>query len=221
MKTVNVFLAIAAVAAAFSISSCKNSSSGNTSQDNSSKTDIASKTIDVEHFANLYCKTVNSKTAKVFLGKETDSLFTVKKDIQNNYAKIYASTPYENSLEFYMWTDKNGEKILGVFIIETSKTGQSKSLQFFTDDSKLNMAVPCKRLNEIIMNKMMSVRRGMSTFLFKMPTSPDNENITLQYRDRKDNCSEYVFVWDGHTFSDGLNSPKENIPAYLKKPAKR
>ncbi|MBO6223114.1 MAG: hypothetical protein J6N56_04990 [Bacteroidales bacterium] len=61
--------------------------------------------IDVVYLAGLYCKVMDK--ARIFLGKETNNLFAVKKDVENNYASVYAQTQYENSLNFYMWTDKD------------------------------------------------------------------------------------------------------------------
>ncbi|MBR5398797.1 MAG: hypothetical protein IK103_03285 [Bacteroidales bacterium] len=156
--------------------------------------------LDVVSFAKYYCKTTDLDKARIFQGKDSSSLFTIKTDVENNYAIIYANDSEENYLEFYMWIDKNGEKILGVNLVEVTAKGTTKSLQFFTFDSRLKMAVPCKRLNEIITNKMMSIRKGLAKFILRIPTGPENENITLQYWDRKDNYTELVFVWDGYTF---------------------
>ena len=132
----------------------------------------------------------------------TDSRFTVRKDIENNYAAVSAKSGDQTTLDFYMWTDRDGEKILGVNVTECGERGHNRrSLQFFTYDSRLNLAVPCKRLNEIITNKMLSMRRSFSSFILKIPTSPENENITLQYYDKQKKYHELVFVWDGKTFN--------------------
>ena len=160
--------------------------------------------IDVVYLANLYCKTTDLDKARIFLGKVTDSLFTVEKDVENNYAAVYAQAQYENSLKFYMWTDKDGEKILGVNLTESGERGHNKrSLQFFTYDARLNLVVPCKRLNEVITNKVMSMRRNLSLFVFRIPTGPEDENITMGYWEKKnkEKYNELVFVWDGHTFN--------------------
>ena len=160
--------------------------------------------IDVVYLAGLYCKVTDMDKARIFLGKETNNLFAVKKDVENNYASVYAQTQYENSLNFYMWTDKDGTKVLGVNLVEIGEKGRNKkSLQFFTYDAKLNMAVPCKRLNEIVTNKIMSIRHSISSFVFRIPTSPEDENITLGYWEKKDKDKyhEIVFEWDGHTFN--------------------
>ena len=63
--------------------------------------------------------------------------------------------------------------------------------------------VPCKRLNEVITNKVMSMRRNLSLFVFRIPTSPEDENITMGYWEKKnkEKYNELVFVWDGHTFN--------------------
>ncbi|MBR5074719.1 MAG: hypothetical protein IKX26_05770 [Bacteroidales bacterium] len=198
MKSISSFLILTAVAAVSALASCKNRTD---TTDNSEKQMAEKiKNPDVVAFANLYCKTTDLDKARIFQGKDSSSLFTIKTDVENNYAKVYSINQEDNYLEFYMWIDKNGEKILGVNLVEVTAKGTTKSLQFFTFDSRLKMAVPCKRLNEIITNKMMSIRKGLAKFILRIPTGPENENITLQYWDRKDNYTELVFVWDGYTF---------------------
>ena len=211
MKTI---IAIMTIAATVCVAACKNSSTSgkqNGGKDNPQPSVLIAeantpepKTIDVVYMANLYCKVTDMDKASIFLGKKTDSLFTVEKDVENNYAAVYAQTQYENSLKFYMWTDKDGEKILGVNLTESGERGHNKrSLQFFTYDANVDLVVPCKRLNEVITNKVMSMRRNLSLFVFRIPTSPEDENITMGYWEKKDKekYKELVFVWDGHTFN--------------------
>lgn len=210
MRSVKALWMVAALAAVFSLWSCKNNNSGNPA-DPSIKVNDSKETkavqevkIDVVYLANLYCKTTDLDKARIFLGKVTDSLFTVEKDVENNYAAVYAQAQYENSLKFYMWTDKDGEKILGVNLTESGERGHNKrSLQFFTYDANVDLVVPCKRLNEVITNKVMSMRRNLSLFVFRIPTSPEDENITMGYWEKKnkEKYNELVFVWDGHTFN--------------------
>ena len=207
---------VGAVAASISLASCKNNNSGGTvnegnenkekqvsaSNDNAETKSIEN--IDVVHLANLYCKVTDMDKCRLFLGKETNPLFTVQKDVENNYASVYARAQYQNSLEFYMWTDKDGTKILGVNLTELGERGHNKkSFQFFTYDSKLDMVVPSKRLNEIITNKMLSLRHSISSFIIRIPTSPQDENITVGYWEKKDKekYHELIFKWDGHTFN--------------------
>ena len=201
----------AATAVSLCLASCKNNNKDNggnrgkdseTNQTSTVNNTAEAKTIDVEYLANLYCKVTDLDKCRLFLGKDTNSLFAVQKDVENNYASVYARTQYQNTLEFYMWTDSDGEKILGVNVTECGEKGHNRrSLQFFTYDSKLNLAVPCKRLNEIITNKMLSMRRSFSSFILKIPTSPENENIILQYYDKQKKYHELVFVWDGKQFN--------------------
>ena len=160
--------------------------------------------VDVVYLANLYCKTEDMDKARIFLGKASDPLFEVQKDVENNYASVYARTQYQNSLEFYMWTDKDGTKILGVNLTEEGEKGHNrKSLAFYTYEARLDMVVPCKRLNEIITNKLLSMRREISAFVLRIPKSPEDENITFGYWEKKDKdkYNELVFKWDGHTFN--------------------
>ena len=200
---------MAAIAAVFSLSSCKNNK-GNQEvtpavkpeEKTGTQATPQAKDLDVVAFADLFCKTSDMDKARIFLGKDTNSLFTVRKDIENNYAAVSAKSGDQNTLEFYMWIDRDGERILGVNLTECGERGHNKrSLQFFTYDARLNMAVPCKRLNEIITNKMLSLRRSFSSFILRIPASPENENITLQYYDKQKNYHELVFVWDGKTFN--------------------
>lgn len=203
----------AIIATLLCISSCRNNtgSAGKDENKNLEGTEKAEskkaepaeeKSIDVVYFANLYCKTSDLDLARIFLGKDTSSLFTVKKDIENNYASVYATSGDQNSLEFYMWTDKDGEKILGVNLTQVGEKGKNRRfLHFFTHDARLNLVVPCKRINEIITNQVMSMRKNIAKFFLITPTSPENENITLKYWDRKGNYNEFVFVWDGKQFN--------------------
>ena len=209
MKLTKVLLMMAGVASAVSLISCKNSNTRQeiTPADNSvNKTEIQAtpqdKNLDVVAFANLYCKTTDLDKAKLFLGKDNDPMFTIRKDVENNYASVSANRGDQNTLEFYMWIDRDGEKILGVNLTESGEKGHNKrSLAFFTYDARLNMVVPCKRLNEVFTNKMMSMRRTFSSFVLRIPTSQENQNITLQYYDKQKKYHELVFVWDGKTFN--------------------
>ena len=209
MRAIKALGMVAAIAAVFSLSTCKNNKGNQeitpaVKPEGNTETQVApqDKNLDVVAFANLFCKTSDMDKARIFLGKDTNSLFTVRKDIENKYAAVSAKSGDQNTLEFYMWTDRDGEKILGVNVTECGERGHNRrSLQFFTYDSKLNLAVPCKRLNEIITNKMLSMRRSFSSFILKIPTSPENENITLQYYDKQKKYHELVFVWDGKTFN--------------------
>ena len=160
--------------------------------------------VDVVFLANLYCKVTDTDKARAFLNNENNNAFTVNKDSKNNYACVTANTDNVDKLEFYMWTDKDGINYLGINLTETGERGQNKkSLQFFTYDGRLNMVVPCKRLNEVITNGIMSRRSQISSFTLKIPTSPENEDIVLSYRSRKDKTvtKELIFKWDGHTFN--------------------
>ena len=196
-------------AAVICLSSCKNGKTGNQNENatqapkqEQSLSQVKPEEVDVVFLANLYCKTTPLHMAKVFRGTVTDNAYTVRKDVENNYAKVYANTNEDNYLEFYMWTDIDGSKILGINLKEQNQKEGQQSLQFFTYDSRLNLAVPVKRLNEIVTNKMMSLRRGIYKFIFRLPTSPENEDITLGYWERKDKekYNELVFKWDGHSF---------------------
>lgn len=203
----------AATAVSLCLASCKNNNKDNggnrgkdseTNQTSTVNNTAEAKTIDVEYLANLYCKVTDLDKCRLFLGKDTNSLFAVQKDVENNYASVYARTQYQNSLEFYMWTDKDGTKILGVNLTETGEKGQNKkSLAFYTYDNKLDMVVPCKRLNEIVTNKLMSMRHNISSFVLRIPKSPEDENITFGYWEKKDKekYNELIFKWDGHTFN--------------------
>lgn len=198
MKSTSSFFILTVIAALFALGSCKNRT--NTADNTEKQIAERIQNLDVVAFANLYCKTTDLDKARIFLGKTTDSLFTVMKDVENNYAKVYANSKYENSLEFYMWTDKDGAKVLGVYLLETAEKGVQKSLQFYTYDARLNMAVPYKRLNEIFTDYLMSIRKKIKEFALKIPTSPENENIYFEYWDKQKNHHEIVFVWDGKTF---------------------
>ena len=210
MRSVKALWMVAALAAVFSLWSCKNNNSGNPA-DPSIKVNDTKETkavqevkIDVVYLANLYCKTEDMDKARIFLGKASDPLFEVQKNVENNYASVYARTQYQNSLEFYMWTDKDGTKILGVNLTEEGEKGHNrKSLAFYTYEARLDMVVPCKRLNEIITNKLLSLRREISAFVLRIPKSPEDENITFGYWEKKDKdkYNELVFKWDGHTFN--------------------
>ncbi|MBO7561533.1 MAG: hypothetical protein J6T04_01450 [Bacteroidales bacterium] len=211
-----IAIIMAAVAATLlCLGSCKNNSGSEGKEENKNpegkekaegKIAEASeeKVIDVVYLANLYCKTEDMDKARIFLGKATNPLFEVQKDVENNYASVYARTQYQNSLEFYMWTDKDGTKILGVNLTEEGEKGHNrKSLAFYTYEARLDMVVPCKRLNEIITNKLLSMRREISAFVLRIPKSPEDENITFGYWEKKDKdkYNELVFKWDGHTFN--------------------
>ena len=94
MRSVKALWMVAALAAVFSLWSCKNNNSGNPA-DPSIKVNDSKETkavqevkIDVVYLANLYCKTTDLDKARIFLGKVTDSLFTVEKDVENNYAAV-------------------------------------------------------------------------------------------------------------------------------------
>lgn len=202
-------------AAVICLSSCKNGKTVNNEAETTqapkqeqaapqSKAEVQAPAVDVVFLANLYCKTTDLDKARVFQGKDTNPLFTIRKDVENNYAAVYANTQYQNSLEFYLWTDKDGAKILGVNLTEEGEKGHNRrSLGFYTYDSRLNMVVACKGLNELFSNKMLSLRRNISKFIIKLPTSPKNEDITLCYWEKKDKekYNELVFKWDGHTFN--------------------
>ena len=209
MRAIKVLGMVAAIAAVFSLSACKNNKgtqvvvpTEKAGEKTESQATSPAKDLDVVAFATLYCKTSDLDLARIFLGKDTSSLFTVKKDIENNYASVYATSGDQNSLEFYMWTDKDGEKILGVNLTQVGEKGKNRRfLHFFTHDARLNLVVPCKRINEIITNQVMSMRKNIAKFFLITPTSPENENITLKYWDRKGNYNEFVFVWDGKQFN--------------------
>ena len=133
MKLTKVLLMMAGVASAVSLISCKNSNTRQeiTPADNSvNKTEIQAtpqdKNLDVVAFANLYCKTTDLDKAKLFLGKDNDPMFTIRKDVENNYASVSANRGDQNTLEFYMWIDRDGEKILGVNLTESGEKGHNK-----------------------------------------------------------------------------------------------
>jgi len=210
MKRTISILTLVSVAAMLTFASCKNSEKKPDQTEQQKKEAVQKeqseqteqKTVDVAYLANLYCALSDEYKAKVFRGTVVDENYSITKNVENNFIDIYANNQQNNSMQFYMWTDKDGTKILGVNFIEMSEKISKKFLNFFTYDSYRNMLQPCKRLNEVITTSVMELRNPTfnRTFTLRTPTSPQNENITLEYFDKEEKYHEVVFKWDGHTF---------------------
>ena len=198
MKRIIVFAVICATVASISLSSCKNTRTDNSS-DNQTNKEAEVKTLDVDYLATLFCKGSDEPMAKIYLGEEKDNLFAVSKDIVNRFSTVYGQFQYDNSLQFRVWDAADGTKILGVNLIEESEDSRRLYLNFYRYDVEKDALVP----DEALDNKIEETVKALNTslYVFRVPTEQSSDDITLGYWDKDDNYQEIILHWDGTTFN--------------------
>lgn len=212
MKRIIAMTSVALMVSALCLSSCKNgkgeTGNGNDNANQTENTQTAQpeqeiqdeRIIDVEYLANLYCKNSDEEMAKVFIGEIQDDFFVVNKDKENNFAQVYTRSQYDSNLQFYVWTAEDDTKILGVNIIEVSEDSRRVLLQFFSYNPATDSLVPYEELDTIFSDAISKL--GTSLYMFRIPESPENEDMVLGSWDADENYSEKVFKWDGRTFKE-------------------
>lgn len=212
MKRIIAMTSVALMVSALCLSSCKNgkgeTGNGNDNANQTENTQTAQpeqevqdeRIVDVEYLANLYCKNSDEEMAKVFIGEIKDDFFVVNKDKENNFAQVYTRSQYDSNLQFYVWTAEDDTKILGVNIIEVSEDSRRVLLQFFSYNPATDSLVPYEELDTIFSDAISKL--GTSLYMFRIPESPENEDMVLGSWDADENYSEKVFKWDGRTFKE-------------------
>lgn len=212
MKRIIAMTSVALMVSALCLSSCKNgkgeTGNGNDNANQTENTQTAQpeqevqdeRIVDVEYLANLYCKNSEEEMAKVFIGEIKDDFFVVNKDKENNFAQVYTRSQYDSNLQFYVWTAEDDTKILGVNIIEVSEDSRRVLLQFFSYNPATDSLVPYEELDTVFSDAISKL--GTSLYVFRIPESPENEDMVLGSWDADENYSEKVFKWDGRTFKE-------------------
>lgn len=212
MKRIIAMTSVALMVSALCLSSCKNgkgeTGNGNDNANQTENTQTAQpeqevqdeRIVDVEYLANLYCKNSDEEMAKVFIGEIQDDFFVVDKDKENNFAQVYTRSQYDSNLQFYVWTAEDDTKILGVNIIEVSEDSRRVLLQFFSYNPATDSLVPYEELDTVFSDAISKL--GTSLYMFRIPESPENEDMVLGSWDADENYSEKVFKWDGRTFKE-------------------
>ena len=212
MKRIIAMTSVALMVSALCLSSCKNgkgeTGNGNDNANQTENTQTAQpeqevqdeRIVDVEYLANLYCKNSDEEMAKVFIGEIKDDFFVVNKDKENNFAQVYTRSQYDSNLQFYVWTAEDDTKILGVNIIEVSEDSRRVLLQFFSYNPATDSLVPYEELDTVFSDAISKL--GTSLYMFRIPESPENEDMVLGSWDADENYSEKVFKWDGRTFKE-------------------
>lgn len=212
MKRIIAMTSVALMVSALCLSSCKNGKgeTGN-SNDNANQTENTQtaqpeqeiqdeRIVDVEYLANLYCKYSDEEMAKVFIGEIKDDFFIVDKEKENNFAQVYTRSQYDSNLQFYVWTAEDDTKILGVSLIEVSEDSRRVWLQFFSYNPATDSLVPYEELDTVFSDAISKL--GTSLYMFRIPESPENEDMVLGSWDADENYSEKVFKWNGRTFKE-------------------
>ena len=212
MKRIIAMTSVALMVSALCLSSCKNgkgeTGNGNDNANQTENTQTAQpeqevqdeRIVDVEYLANLYCKNSDEEMAKVFIGEIQDDFFVVNKDKENNFAQVYTRSQYDSNLQFYVWTAEDDTKVLGVNIIEVSEDSRRVLLQFFSYNPATDSLVPYEELNSVFSDAISKL--GTSLYVFRIPESPENEDMVLGSWDADENYSEKVFKWDGRAFKE-------------------